>query len=256
MLTIDEFRKFETPITYIGTERIDRVHIGLVQLSTDHSLEMDWAKLIGSQAAVFSTRVFYSSEMTEAALSQIAIGISDASSLIATGLPMDVMAFGCTSASIIIGEQKVAELLTKNRGDIPTTNPWTAAQAAFRHFGATKVAVFSPYTTEVNFPLYQQLIKAGFEVSVLGSLGIDKDTEITTVSKESIFAALHKLIPDSDAEVVFLSCTNLRVLDYIEEMENIFNLPVVCSNSSLFWHAMNLTGNQAKCPGYGRLLNI
>lgn len=255
MLTIDEFKNFEIPLDYVSAERIKRVHIGLVQLSTDHSLEMDWAKLVGSQAAVFSTRVFYSSEMTEAALNQIAKGISDASNLIATGLSMDIMAFGCTSASIIIGEQKVAELLNKDRGDIPATNPWTAAQAAFKYLGATKIAVFSPYTTEVNFPLYHQLTNAGFEVSILGSLGIEKDTEITTVSKNSMLAALHKLVPNSGAEVIFMSCTNLRVLDHIEEIESIFNIPVVCSNSALFWHAMNLTGNKAKCPGYGRLLN-
>lgn len=256
MLTIEEFKAFEIPLHYVSAKRIERVHIGLVQLSTDHSLEMDWAKLVGSQAAIFSTRVFYSSEMTEAALNQIAKGIGDASNLIAMGLPMDVMAFGCTSASIIIGEQKVAELLTKNRGDIPVTNPWTAAQAAFKRLNANKIAVFSPYTTEVNLPLYQQLISAGFEVPVLGSLGIEKDTDITTVSKESMFAALHQLIPDSGAEVIFMSCTNLRVLDHVKEIENIFNLPVVCSNSALFWHAMNLTGHKARCPGYGKLLNI
>nr|WP_269808603.1 hypothetical protein [Enterovibrio nigricans] len=119
MKTVEEFKTFEIPLTYQAAPRINRTHIGLVQLSTDHSLEMDWAKLIGTQAAVFSSRVFYSSEMTPEALDNIANGISEASDLIAYGLPMDVMAFGCTSASIIIGEDRVAQLLTKNRGNIP-----------------------------------------------------------------------------------------------------------------------------------------
>ena len=255
MQTIEEFQKFETPLTHVQAPRIGRVHIGLVQLSTDHSLEMDWAKLLGTQAGVFSSRVYYSSEMTPEALDKIATGISEASDLIATGLPMDVMAFGCTSASIIIGEEKVANLLTKNRGDIPATNPWTAAQAAFKHLGAKKIAVFSPYPTEVNFPLYQQLTNAGFEVVVLGSLGIEKDTDITTVSKESMLEALDKILPDSGADLVFMSCTNLRVLDHIQEIEAKFDIPVVCSNSAMFWHAMHLTGKAAQCPGYGRLLN-
>ncbi|AMN49362.1 Asp/Glu racemase [Psychrobacter sp. P2G3] len=255
MRTIDEFKNFETPLSYVPAERMNRVHIGLVQLSTDHSLEMDWAKLVGSQAAVFSTRVFYSSEMNAKALNQIATGISDASKLIAMGLPMDVMAFGCTSASIIIGEERVAKLLTENRGNIPVTNPWTAAQSAFKHLGANKIAVFSPYTTEVNFPLYQQLTQAGFEVSVLGSLGIEKDTDITLVSKESMFEALNQLLPDSGADLVFMSCTNLRVLDHIQEIEDMFDMPVVCSTSAMFWHAMHLTGKKAICPGYGSLLN-
>ncbi len=144
MKSFEEFKKFEVPLEHEQAPRIDRVHIGLVQLSTDHSLEMDWAKLLGTQAGVFSSRVYYSSEMTPEALDQIKIGISDASDLIATGLPMDVMAFGCTSASIIIGEEKVSQLLTKNRGDIPATNPWTAAQASFKHLGAKKICRFFP----------------------------------------------------------------------------------------------------------------
>ena len=89
MQTIEQFRQFEIPLQHVQAPRIGRVHIGLVQLSTDHSLEMDWAKLLGTQAGVFSSRVYYSSEMTPEALDQIAVGISEASDLIATGLPMD-----------------------------------------------------------------------------------------------------------------------------------------------------------------------
>ena len=255
MMAFEDFSKFEIPLKHEQAPRINRVHIGLVQLSTDHSLEMDWARLLGTQAGLFSSRVFYSSEMTPAALDEIATGITAASDLIATGLDMDVMAFGCTSASIIIGEERVAKLLTEKRGDIPATNPWTAAQAAFKHLNANKIAVFSPYPSSVNFPLYQQLTKAGFDVTTLGSLGIERDTDITLVAKESMFAALEVMLKDSDAELVFMSCTNLRVLDHIQEIEDRFGIPVVCSNSAMFWHAMHLTGNKAVCPGFGKLLN-
>lgn len=255
MMSFEEFTSFEQPLTYQAAPRIDKVHIGLVQLSTDHSLEMDWAKLIGTQAGIFSSRVYYSSEMTAEALDKIAHGIGEASDLIATGLPMDVMAFGCTSASIIIGEQKIADLLTQNRNNIPATNPWTAAKTAFRHLNAQKIAVFSPYPISVNYPLYQQLTEADFDVVSLGSLNIERDTDITRVSKESMFAALEQMLKDSEAQLIFMSCTNLRVLDHLEEIEAKFNLPVVCSNSAMFWHAMHLSGKKAKCPGYGRLLN-
>ena len=94
MNTIEEFKNWEINLPHTQAPRIGRVHIGLVQLSTDHSLEMDWAKLLGTQAGIFSSRVYYSSEMTPEALDKIASGISEASDLIAYGLPMDVMAFG------------------------------------------------------------------------------------------------------------------------------------------------------------------
>ena len=250
-----KFAALEVHADYVPAPKMSRKHIGLVQLSTDHTLEMDWAKLIGVQAAVFSSRVYYSGEMHPEAFDLIATGISKTAQLIATDLPMDVMAFGCTSATIILGENRVGQLLREGRGDIPATNPWTAAQAAFKKLAAKKIAIFSPYPSDVNFFLYQQLIKAGFEVVALTSLGIKKDTDITTISKQSMIDALDKMLLDSDAEVVFMSCTNLRVLDHIELFESMYKRPFVSSNSAMFWHAMALTGEVAHSPGFGRLLN-
>ncbi len=255
MKTREEFQSFELHLEHTQQGRPDKVHIGIILLSTDHSLEMDWNKLYADQAAGFTTRVYYSSELTPEALDKIAEGISSASDLIATGLDMDVMAFGCTSASIIIGEEKVAQLLTKNRGAIPATNPWTATMAAFKHLNAKKVAVFSPYPTSVNYPLYTQLQQAGFEVVSLGSLGIERDTEITKISKESMINGIEKMLQQAKPDVVFMSCTNLRALDHIQEIEDTFGIPVVCSNSAMFWHCMNLAGKKAQCFGYGKLLS-
>ncbi|ASG67897.1 Asp/Glu racemase [Francisella halioticida] len=252
---IKDFEKNQINLNYDVQSRPNKVHIGLVQLSTDHTLETDWAKLINSQAMVFSTRVFYSSHLTVKDLDDISKEIETSSNLIASGLTMDVMAFGCTSASIIIGESKIAYLLTKNRNNIPATNPWTAVKAAFNYFKAKKIAVLSPYPIEVNFNLYQQLIAADFEIAILGSLGIKKDTDITKVSKLSVIQSLKKILPQSEADIVFIPCTNLRILDYIKEIEGLFDIPVITSNSVMYWHCLNLVNVKAKCPGYGKLLN-
>lgn len=179
MITEPEFETFEIPLNHNRDPRTDKVHIGLVQLSTDHSLEMDWAKLIGSSALFFSTRVYYSSMMTKEALKEISKGITDAAGLIADGLPMDVMAFGCTSASMVIGSRKIEELLTVQRPGLPATNPWAAVKAAFRHLNAEKISVFSPYPTEVNYPLFRELLNDGFDVPAIGALRIKNDTDIT-----------------------------------------------------------------------------
>ena len=178
-----EFESFETKLSYSRCPPPETVHIGLVQLSTDHTLESDWSLLKNKQASVFSTRVPYSSDLSIKSLQKIASEISRASELIAVGLPMDVMAFGCTSASLVIGEKSISKLLTAKRGALPATNPWTAVKASFALLGAKKVAVFSPYPTEVNRLIYHNLKKEGYEVPVLTSLGIEHDTEITRVSR-------------------------------------------------------------------------
>jgi maleate isomerase len=256
MITESEFNALELPLDHTRTSRPDKVHIGLVQLSTDHSLEMDWAKLIGSSALFFSTRVYYSSLMTKEALNDIAKGITNAASLIAVGLPMDVMAFGCTSASMVIGSKKIEELLTVNHPGLPATNPWTAAKAAFKHLNAEKVSVFSPYPTQVNRPLYQELLDEGFDVPAIGALGIKNDTDITAVSYEAMLKGAEQILDRAETDLLFMSCTNLRVLDHIEKLESVLGIPVICSNQAMFWHAMVLAGKSPECKGFGQLLNM
>lgn len=255
MLTETDYEAMEIPLSHTRAPRPDRIHIGLVQLSTDHSLENDWSKLAGSSALIFSSRVYYSSVMNQAALREIARGITQAAGLIAAGLSMDVMAFGCTSASMVIGSRTIEELLTVDHPGIPSTNPWRAAKAAFRHLNAKKVSVFSPYPTGVNYPLVRELFSEGFEVPAVGALKIGNDTEITAVSYESMLNGAETILEKADTDLLFMSCTNLRVLDHIEKLEARFGLPVICSNQAMFWHAMTLAGRQPECRGYGRLLD-
>jgi len=256
MLNEQEFEASEIILDYTRRPRSDKVHIGLVQLSTDHTLEMDWAKLVGKSAAVFSSRVYYSSVLTSQALKDVAKNITAAAKLIAVGLDMDVMAFGCTSASMVIGNQKIEELLTSCHPGIPATNPWTAAKAAFKRLDAEKVSIFSPYPTEVNYPLYRELVNEGFDVPAIGALRIKNDTDIPSVSIDSMASGAKQILSHSKSDILFMPCTNLRALDHLEKLENILGLPVVCSNQAMFWHAMVRAGKIPQCPGYGYLLNL
>ncbi|MBT3178032.1 MAG: Asp/Glu racemase [Desulfobacula sp.] len=255
MTTKQEFEALEIHLNYSKSSRPDKVHIGLVQLSTDHSLEVDWTKLSGSSAMVFSSRVYYSSIMTSKALNDISQGITAAADLIAVGLPMDVMAFGCTSASMVIGSKKIEELLTIHHPGIPATNPWAAAKAAFRHLNTEKISIFSPYPTEVNYPLYQELRAEGFDIPAIGALRIQNDTDITTVSLDSMVKGVEKILDHAKTDALFMSCTNLRILDHLEKLESIFDIPIICSNQAMFWHAMTLAGKPPDCKGFGRLFN-
>lgn len=250
-----EFEKFQTHLPYSKSTRPNKVHIGLVQLSTDHTLENDWALLSKNNASIFSTRVHYNSELNIKDLQAIAQGIQSASKLIAVGLALDVMVFGCTSASLVIGEEKVTHLLTQERDFVPATNPWTASKEAFRFLKAEKIGIFSPYPTAVNRFLYQKLSQAGFDVSALVSLGIQNDTDVTLISKESMQKGIEALLSKTSLDLIFMSCTNLRVLEHLEEFERLYQVPIVSSNSALFWHAMKLAQKEASCPGYGTLLS-
>lgn len=254
MLSQSDYETSELFLEHTKAPRPDKVHIGLVQLSTDHSIERDLNMLVGSSAMIFSNRVYYSSSMTQEALAEISRGITQSADLIATGLPMDVMAFGCTSASIVIGNEKIRELLTADNPGIPATNPWAGALAAFKHLKAKRVSIFSPYPTEVNYPLYQQLAAEGLDVPTIGALRIEKDTDITTVSFDSMLEGARRILAQAPTDALFMSCTNLRALEHIEELEAELGVPIVTSTQAMFWHAMTLVGKQPNLEGFGQLL--
>ena len=117
------------------------------------------------------------------------------------------------------------------------------------------MAVFAPYPTEVNFALVQQLEDEGFEVVAITSLGIMDDNMLHKAPLSSFEEGLEILTKDTGAEVVFMSCTSLRAGDHIQYLEDKYGVPVVSSNSALFWHSMQLCGKTAVCSGYGKLLS-
>ena len=57
----------------------------------------------------------------------------------------------------------------------------------------------------------------------------------------------------ADCDGLFLSCTNLRTLDVIEEMEARLGMPVLSSNQVLAWHLFRLAGSGAGDFAPGRL---
>ena len=58
----------------------------------------------------------------------------------------------------------------------------------------------------------------------------------------------------SEADAVFLSCTNLRTLDIIEEIETPLGKPALSSNQVLAWDMARRAGLTLNHPGLGRLL--
>ena len=58
------------------------------------------------------------------------------------------------------------------------------------------------------------------------------------------------------AQAVFLSCTNLRTLDIIDDLEAELGLPVISSNQVLAWHMAEATAAPHASDAPGRLFKI
>jgi maleate isomerase len=231
------------------------VRMGLLALSTDLAIERDLNRLIpNDDVALFSTRIYLETPNSDRTFFALQDEIVAATKLLIPDSRLDVVVFGCTTASTIIGPARIAELVAQARPGVKCTNPATGVTEALRALKARRVSVVTPYTKQMTGNVVRFLDNAGFALTSVRSLGCDTDTAIGSIpAKTYIEAALAGDYKDADA--IFISCTATRALDIIEQLEREIGLPVVTSNQAVFWHAMKLAGWNKAIPGYGRLMS-
>ncbi|MEH6366414.1 MULTISPECIES: aspartate/glutamate racemase family protein [Pseudomonas] len=252
--TFAEFQALQQHFEHQSNQDDGRVRVGLVQLASDFTLENEWRQLLGERVELYSTRTPCSPTVTPGGLRAMSQGLSHSTSLLVPGLPLDVIAFGCTSGSMLIGEQEVGALINSVRPGVPVTNPWSAVKAALRALGARKVAVLTPYISEVNYPIFQGLRQAGLTISAFGTFGVLEDAQIPRIPAPAIERAAEQLLRNNPADALFLSCTNLHTLEILERLERRLGIPVISSNQALFWHVLQLSNCVHRPNGFGALL--
>ena len=81
------------------------------------------------------------------------------------------------------------------------------------------------------------------------------DAKVGRISPESIRKAVLDLGGFDRVDAVFISCTNLRALGILEELEKELDKPVISSNTALGWHCLRLAEINDRLPHHGSLLN-
>src|SRR5258708_18320402 len=121
-----------------------RAAIGLVVLATDHTIEHEWRRLLTQDGVAFyESRVLNSPDITPERLLEMDTRIASAVALIRPAQRIDVVAFGCTSASMVIGEENVFPRIHEARPGVACTTPLTRALASLPAPGGSLTALFA-----------------------------------------------------------------------------------------------------------------
>lgn len=221
--------------------------LGLIVLQTDETIEGDFRRLFsGDPAPIYVSRITSDPQVTTKTLTRMKHALPAAADLLPKARPFRVVGYACTSASSVIGSEKVEELV-KQACDVQTvTNPLRAAVAQARELGASRFALLSPYVEQVNTALRAAFADQGVLMDVFGTFGISAESKVVRISTQSIVDAAVRLGSDRAVEAVFLSCTNLRTLDAIPQIHEQIDKPVLSSNQALAWHMRRL--NTAQNP--------
>lgn len=230
--------------------------IGMIVLKTDETIENESRfYLRDSRAHLLVSRVTISDKINHDTLQETRRHLQQSLALFPEKYEFDVIAYACTSAATVIGEQEVAADLQRGCRARHATNPLTAAKAALRHIGARRIAYLAPYVSEVATAMQDTFSRAGFTLAARHSFGIESDHAVAALPPEEILQAVMRVgAADSDSDAVFIACTNLNCAAIIPAAEEQLGKTVISSNQALLWHILTLA--QAPLPataGLGRL---
>ena len=211
--------------------------MGLVVLQVDETIEGEFREAFGeSKNQIFVTRIPSGLEVTAESLFSMERHIKAAAKLLPQSREFSVIGYGCTSASAIIGSEKISELIKSGCHTRKVTNPLLAATEFAKHIKVSKLALLSPYIEEVNTPLRKAFGNNGLSTEVFGTFGEGKEEKVARISESSTIEAAITLGQTESVEAVFISCTNLRTFNCLGKIANEINKPVFSSNQSLAWH--------------------
>ena len=241
--------------------------MGLVTLETDLTIE-DELRFFYANAAqgvqagglsLLHSRIPCNDQVTAENLQMMEHHFATSLALFPPGHAFDVIGYGCTSASLLIGAERVRALITAHI-DVPhVTTPITAAKRALRHLGAKRIGYLAPYISDISTKMCADFEADGFPVKVAATFGEGRDSVVGRISPASILAALDSLAAsanasaDTNIDAIFVSCTSLKCASIIEIAEKQLGIPVISSNSALAWDMARLANVTVNGTGKGRL---
>lgn len=230
----------------------DRARLGFILMSTDLAAESDFFKMAPEGVGVHITRLKTDDVTTNATLARHIDHMAEAASRLQPETRPQIVSYSCTSGSIVIGEDRVFSEIRKGA---PWAQPMCIATAvvdALRTLGVKSLVVGTPYLEEINRAEEAFLSAKGFNVLGMHGLNLTTGVEFGRVTPR-YWTWFAKQIDQQDADAIFLSCSGIRTLDVVTEIEQITGKPVVTSNQAHLWSCLRRAGIDDQLAGFGAL---
>ena len=207
--------------------------IGLLLPSTNSVMEPDLWNSLWPHASVHTFRLRLD-DVTPAAETRMLEAAPEAADQLRSLRPI-LTIFGCTSAGGMLGRAGeralVADLAV--RGGLEVMSVLDAATLTLKAVDGSSIAVFTPYIPALSNAVAASLAEEGFEVERVSSLGLTDNGTIGALDPSTIVDVVSERLGNSSADAVFISCTNLRAMEAVDELTRRLGRPVVTSNSAV-----------------------
>jgi len=234
--------------------RHNRAQLGFILMSTDLAGEQDFFDMAPVGVGVHITRLKTDDYTTRETLARHIDQMADAASRLQPDMKPSVVSYSCTSGSIVNGEERVFAEITKGA---PWAQPMclvTGVVDALRELGVKKLVVGTPYLDEINTAEAEFLRQKGFDVLDIQGLNLATGIKFGQVTP-AYWKKFALEIDQPDAEAIFLSCSGIRALEVVEEIEQAAGKPVITSNQAQFWSCLRRAGVTDELKGFGQIFS-
>lgn len=232
-----------------------RARIGLVIPSTNTVNETEWQEWAPRGVSVHSARMKMDAHSGADSLNKMITNYQDAARKISS-IDLDVLAFGCTTGSLIKGpefEEKLSEELSNIAGCSATTTSASIVNA-FEELDLNSLSIVSPYDENLNSLLVNYLEHFDFQIDRIIGGSIEKNLDVGRVTPQAVYYQVMEL-GSIESDGLFISCTDYRTFEIIETLEHDLDKPVITSNQATLWKSLQLAGVNPRNIGLGALFN-
>ena len=225
--------------------------IGLIIPSSNSLTEPQFNRYAPPGVGIHVTRLRMTGKWRKP-LAELTSSLVEAAEVLSDVKP-GVIVFHCTANSMENGlahEANIVDIVEKASG-CPTFSTAQAITRAFDYCGIKKLVLISPYVKATNEREVKYLSEAGY--TVLQELGLGLETHAYAKVTPDEWKKIVKENSRADAEGYFLSCTNTRMVEAIDDLESDLGKPVVNSNQATLWACLTKLGIKPNREGLGRL---
>jgi len=167
------FERFEFT-TFLNES--ERARIGLLVLQSDQTMEQEMRQMTdGLGVSLYHARLPNDTVVTPDTLAKMEAVLPIAAALLPEYLGLHALGYGCTSGATIIGEDRVTYIIRQSHPAVTSCNPLSAAKAALKTLGITRLGLLIPYRPEVTEALQWRFEEVGIAVTVAGSFDYKSD---------------------------------------------------------------------------------
>ena len=228
--------------------------VGVVTLSTDFTIEQDYRRICHNLPVdIFVNRIPFENPLTHENYLKMAQHLPTIAENILPGQKLDTVAYGCTSGTVAIGEDKITSQIHKSKPGVYVTTPITAALRSFEKLKIKKIAILTPYPKTVNKTVFDYLINKEIEIDNFSGFNLEYDSDIAKVDPQHLIKTI-KNIDHSAVDAIFISCTALRIVEVLQEAEDLIKKTVISSNQAIIWDSIRSVEIKSSIEGFGKLL--